>query len=73
MRELDLLEDYLVKLRQEKLELAHKQALASDPDLGRHLFYIRLSAHEAELCTRIREAVKILTKDPGQFIREFLT
>ena len=72
MRDLDLLNEYLVRLRQEKLQIAHQQALASDPDLGRHLFYIRLTAHEAELCNRIREAVKVLANDSGKFVKEFL-
>lgn len=71
MRELDLLNEYLVRLRQEKLQLAHQQALQPD-DPGRHLLNIRVSAHEAELCSRIREAVKVLAKDPGQFMKEFL-
>lgn len=73
MRDLDLLGDYLVKLRQEKLQLAHAQALETDPEPSRQLFHIKVTAHEAELCSRIREALKVLAKDPGQFIQEFLT
>lgn len=73
MRELDLLDEYLVKLRQEKLQLAHQQALAFDPELERQLFHVKLTAHEAELCTRIRDATKVLARDPGAFIKEFLT
>lgn len=68
MRELELLGDYLVRLRQEKLQLAHKMTLSDDP----HLVQIKTCAHEAELCTRIRDAVKVLANDPGRFIKEFL-
>lgn len=71
MRDLDLLGDYLVRLRQEKLQQAHAQALAND-EPARQLLYIQISAHEAELCNRIRDAVKVLVNDPGKFIEEFL-
>lgn len=69
MRELELLGEYLVRLRQEKLQLAHEQALAPDSQL----LHVQVSAHQAELCTRIRDAVKVLANDPGKFIKEFLT
>ncbi len=69
MQELELLGEYLVKLRQEKLLMAHVEALGSEPSLSA----IRTRAHEAELCTRIRDAVKVLANDPGKFIQEFLT
>ncbi len=69
MRELELLGDYLHQLRRERLELAHSAALGSDGTLEQ----IRIYAHEAELCTRIREAVKVLANDPGKFIEEFIT
>jgi hypothetical protein len=68
MRDLDLLGDYLVRLRQEKLQLAHQHALQANPSL----LTIQVNAHEAELCTRIRDAVKVLAKDSGQFVKEFL-
>lgn len=68
MRELQLLNDYLVRLRSEKLQQAHARALAADAQL----FDIKVCAHEAELCDRIRGAVKVLDKDPGHFIKEFL-
>jgi hypothetical protein len=69
MQELELLGDYLVRLRQEKLQQAHAEALATAPALA----VIQARAHEAELCNRIREAVKVLANDPGKFIQEFLT
>jgi hypothetical protein len=69
MRDLDLLGDYLVKLRQENLQAAHQLALIDNPSL----LWIQTYARQAELCTRIRDAVKVLAKDPGQFIQEFLT
>ena len=69
MQELELLGEYLVKLRQERLQQGHAKAL--DPSSA--LADIRICAHEAELCTRIRDAVKVLANDPGKFIQEFLT
>ena len=69
MHELELLGEYLVKLRQEKLQQGHAKSLSSDGSLAD----IRVCAHEAELCTRIRDAVKVLANDPGKFIQEFLT
>jgi hypothetical protein len=68
MRDIDLLNDYLLRLRQERLQLAHAEALTGEADLAR----IRVYAHEAELCTRIRDALKVLERDAGQFIKEFL-
>ncbi len=69
MQELELLGEYLVKLRQEKLQMAHLATLTDDP----RMIHIKAYAHEAELCTRIRDAVKVLANDPGKFIKEFLT
>lgn len=69
MRELELLGDYLHRLRKERLELGHAEALSAEGTLDR----IRIYAREAELCTRIRDAVKVLANDPGKFIEEFLT
>ena len=68
MRELELLGDYLHQLRKERLEMAHAEALTS-ADVA----HIRIYAHEAELCTRIRDAVKVLANDPGKFIEDFLS
>lgn len=68
MRDLDLLGDYLVRLRQEKLQHGHQLALLDNPSL----LWIQTCAREAELCNRIREAVKVLAKDSGQFVKEFL-
>lgn len=69
MQELELLGDYLVRLRQEKLQSGHAKAL----ETGASLLDIRVAAHEAELCNRIREAVKVLAHDPGKFVKEFLS
>ena len=68
MRELELLGDYLLQLRRERLEMAHATALGTDGTLEQ----IRVYAREAELCSRIREAVKVLANDPGKFIEEFI-
>jgi hypothetical protein len=68
MRELELLGDYLLKLRRERLEMAHAEALVALGDHAR----IRIYAHEAELCHRIHAAVKQLAHDPGKFIKDHL-
>lgn len=68
MRELDLLVNYLQRLRQEKLQMAHARALEDHNDLT----HIRICAHQAELCARMLAAVKVLANDPGKFIKEFL-
>lgn len=68
MRDLDLLNEYLVRLRQERLQAAHGLAIHPDAEL----LQIRICAHEAELCSRIREAVKVLANDSGKFMKEFL-
>ncbi len=68
MRDLDLLHTYLVRLRQERLQQGHAQALHTAPDLAA----LRICAHEAELCDRIDRAVKVLSGDPGKFVKEFL-
>lgn len=73
MRDLDLMAQYLLKLRQEKLQLAHQQALIADPVPVQQLMYVKVSAHEAELCSRILGALKVLTNDSGKFIKEFLS
>lgn len=69
MRELDLLNDYLVKLRQERLQRGHAKAL----DANATLEDVRICAHEAELVMRIQQAVQVLARDPGKFIQEFLS
>jgi hypothetical protein len=69
MRDLDLMAQYLLKLRQEKLQTSHKLALQEH---GSKLS-IKVNAHEAELCSRILGALKVLTNDSGKFIREFLS
>ncbi len=68
MRDLQLLEDYLVRLRQERLQLGHQRALNADTTLVE----LQIYAHEAELCTRIRGAVKALEHDSGKFIEDYL-
>ena len=68
MRDLDLLGEYLVRLRQEALQAAHQNALQEHPSI----LWIQTYARQAELCTRIRDAVKVLASDPGKFIQEFL-
>lgn len=69
MRDLDLLEQYLIRLRQERLQQGHAHALKTAPDLTQ----IVICAHEAELIDRIRVELKELAQDAGQFIKRNLT
>lgn len=70
MRDLGLFEAYLLKLRQEKLQQSHTTLISdTSDDAARRA---RQLAHEAELCTRITDALRTLSNDPGQFIKEFL-
>lgn len=68
MRELELLGQYLTRVRQENLERAHLTALIPSCDL----VDVKICAYQAELCNRLREAVKVLANDPGKFIQEYL-
>jgi len=68
MRDLDLLHRYLARLRQERLQQAHAKTL----EAGATLTDIKVCAFEAELCSRIHAAVKVLEHDAAQFIEEFL-
>lgn len=70
MRELGLFEQYLLRLRQEKLQQAHAWALANTATTD--YSPVRILAHEAELCGRMLIALRALSGDPGQFIQEYL-
>lgn len=70
MRELELLEQYLVRLRQERLQQAHAATLAATT--RDDFVHVSNRAYEAELCLRVLDAVKDLRKDPGQFIAKHL-
>lgn len=67
MRDLDLLHQYLVRLRQERLQQGHAKALGDGA-----LVDIKVCAHEAELCDRIDRALKVLANDSGKFVKEYL-
>ena len=68
MRDLELLGQYLLRLRQERLQQAHSKTL----EAGATLLDIKVCAFEAELCNRIHAAVKVLARDAGAFIQEYL-
>jgi hypothetical protein len=68
MRDLELLNEWLVLQRQHALYHAHSHAL----DPRGELLLIKVCAVQAEFCDRVREAIRVLTKDPGQFIKEYL-
>jgi hypothetical protein len=70
MRELALFEEYLLRLRQEKLQQGHASALAAVDQ--RDFPHILARAHEAELVSRVLVALRSLSNDPGLFIKEYL-
>lgn len=70
MRELALFEEYLLRLRQEKLQAGHQSALAAVDQ--RDFPHILARAHEAELVSRILVALRALGSDTGLFIQEYL-
>jgi hypothetical protein len=71
MRELDLLEQYLIRLRQELLQSSHRALIGDYNDVA--LREARGYALQAELIERIRASVKELAKDPGEFIKRNLS
>ena len=68
MRDLDLLNRWLVRQRQSALRYAHTIALVRDADL----LSIKAMAVQAEFCDRVREATVVLANSPERFIRDFL-
>lgn len=70
MQQLDLLEQYLVRLRQETLLASHRTLIGNTDDAA--LREARSLAQQAELVDRIRGAVKELARDSGQFIKGYL-
>lgn len=70
MRELALFEQYLILLRQERLQQGHAATLAAVD--ARDFPHIYARAQEAELVQRILTAIRALGNDPGQFIQEYL-
>jgi hypothetical protein len=68
--ELGLFEQYLIKLRQEKLQQSHAWAIGSTSTAD--YTPVRILGHEAELCGRMLTALRVLGIDPGKFIKEYL-
>ena len=71
MRDLDLLTQYLLRLRREMLEASHHTLIGASSDAA--LRDARSLAQQAELVERVAGAVKELAADSGQFIKVYLT
>jgi hypothetical protein len=71
LRDIELFSQYLIRLRQERLQQGHAAAL--NATLQHDFVHVVARAHEAELVSRILLALKDLEKDPGEFIRKNLT
>lgn len=70
MHELDLFEQYLYRVRAERMQQAIiLGAAATAPS---HLYDIKARACEADLMLRLVAALKVLKQDPGQFIQDHL-
>lgn len=70
MRDLDLLTQYLLRLRREMLEASHRTLIGDVHDTA--MREARSLAQQAELIERIHGAVKELAQDSGQFIKAYL-
>ena len=70
MRDLGLFEQYLVQLRQSRLESGHQRTLASTTPAD--YADIKATAREAQLIAQLLGAIRALAADPGQFIKEYL-
>lgn len=70
MRDIDLLEQYLLRLRRDLLEQSHRTLIGDFQDTA--LREARGFAQQAELVDRIRFELKELAKDPGEFIKRNL-
>jgi hypothetical protein len=70
VRDLNLFEQYLLQLRQQKLQESHATLIAelNDDAIRR----ARTLAYEADLIQQLITALRALNNDPGQFIKEFL-
>lgn len=66
MRDTLLFDEYLVRLRGEMLQQSHAMLIAGVAEKARIL------AFNADLVSRIRDALKSLDADPGQFIKDHL-
>lgn len=71
MRELGLFREYLVRLRQERLQHGHKHALSATTSNG-NMLPVVICAHEAELVQRIMGALGELDQDSGEFQTKYL-
>jgi hypothetical protein len=71
VRDTELFSQYLIRLRQERLQNGHAAALNATSQ--RDFVHVVARAHEAELVSRILAALKDLEKDPGEFIRKNLS
>jgi hypothetical protein len=70
VRDLDLLEQYLMRLRQSLLQESHSMLIGNFDDTA--MRHARSLALQAELVDRIRGAVRELGKDAGAFVKGYL-
>jgi hypothetical protein len=68
VRDLDLLNQWLVLMRQRALQHGHVLALGDEPNV----VSIKAMAIQAEFCDRVREALVVLANNPDKFIKEYL-
>ena len=67
MTDLELLAEWLLLLRQERLQKAHAYALG-----GGDIVELKVCHHEAAIADRVYLAVRTLRQEPGRFIKEYL-
>lgn len=69
MQDLELLDEYLIEVRREKLRASHALLVSGSAAAWTEA---ARNAHEADLVERIRGAVRDLSKDQGVFIQKHI-
>ena len=69
MRDLTILDEWLMKLQKEKREGMQKAAMSWDfSGMPR----ATILAHELDLIAKTREAIRLVESDPGEFIQRYM-
>jgi hypothetical protein len=70
MHDLGILDEWLTKISKEKREGVQKALLQWDVS---GVPRATILAHEIDLISKMREAIRLLESDPGEFIKRFMS
>ncbi len=70
MRDLQILEEWLVKVRADKRDYLQKSLVGASNDM--HRVNAQITAHVIEQVTQTIEGIRLLDKDPGEFVKRNL-